>query len=466
MDTIWTPDLTQFPGPKFLSLTRALREAIRQGILEQGAKLPPVRDLSFRLGITPGTVARAYQMATQEGLLSATVGRGTFVAARTPRLGPTQPLFLDRIRPTPGGMIDLRAPLLPEVGQTAAFSGILGDMSRDMQADWLDYPSQRQELPLRNAICDWMGDRLVGPLGPEDVTLTQGGQNAVLSILLCCLRGDRPVVLTEELAYPGFRHAAKLARAEVVGVEIDAEGIVPSALEAACRRHGPQVLCLTVEAQNPTAARMGPERRAAIAAIARRFDLQVIEDDCYSVMGSDLPALRALAPERCWFVGGWSKTISAALRFGYIVCPTGMGEAGRLTVQHSFFALSRPLSELVQDLLISGKAADIKRAVQAELAERSELMVNHLGMQNLGWQKGLPFVWLRLPSGWRASTFARTAEAGGILVRSADEYALIHGRAPHAVRLAVNGQIPRDRLEGAMDRMAALLACPPADICV
>ncbi|WP_461307644.1 GntR family transcriptional regulator, partial [Albidovulum sp.] len=80
MDTIWLPDLRHHDGPKYLALTRCLREAVRDGSLPEGARLPPVRELAWRLGMTPGTVARAYQIATQEGLLEAAVGRGTFVA--------------------------------------------------------------------------------------------------------------------------------------------------------------------------------------------------------------------------------------------------------------------------------------------------------------------------------------------------------------------------------------------------
>ena len=52
--------------------------------------------------------------------------------------------------------------------------------------------------------------------------LTHGGQNAISLILGCCLRGDRPVVLVEYLSYPGFRYAARLARAEVVGLYLHA----------------------------------------------------------------------------------------------------------------------------------------------------------------------------------------------------------------------------------------------------
>jgi DNA-binding transcriptional regulator YhcF (GntR family) len=69
MNTIWTPVLPEGEGPKYLALTRALREAIRAGVLPEGAQLPTVRDLAWRISVTPGTVSRAYQIATQEGLL-------------------------------------------------------------------------------------------------------------------------------------------------------------------------------------------------------------------------------------------------------------------------------------------------------------------------------------------------------------------------------------------------------------
>jgi DNA-binding transcriptional MocR family regulator len=465
-DTTWSPDLTQFPGPKYLGLSRALRDAIRSGELPPNSQLPTVRDLAWRLHLTPGTVARAYQLATQEGLLAATVGRGTFVAAQSPRLGPTQPLYAERVTGGSTGLIDLRAPQVPDMGQSQAFRQALLAMAEGTGQGWLDYTSQSGELALRREIVTWMGDRILGPIGPEDVALTHGGQNAIHLIFDCCLRGERPVVLIEDLAYPGFRYAARAARAEVVSVEIDEHGIVPFALEAACRRHGAQVLCLTTEAQNPTTGRMPIRRRQEIAEIARAYDLQVLEDDCYSVAASDIPSLRALAPERVWLVGSVSKTVSAALRFGYVICPAGMGEAGRLTAQHGFFALSRPVAELMLRLFQSGEAALIRERVQSEFAARQQMLVNHLGAFDLGWQPGVPFVWLRLPQGWRVSTFLRTAEARGVLVRSADEYALVHGRAPNAIRIAIAASLPPETFETAMRTLADLLARPPSDLLV
>ena len=465
-DTNWAPDLNQFPGPKYLALSRALRDAIRAGNLPENSQLPTVRDLAWRLQLTPGTVARAYQLATQEGLLAATVGRGTFVAAQSPRLGPTQPLYTERVTGGATGLVDFRAPQVPEVGQVEAFRQALLVLAKGTGQGWLDYTSQSGEAPLRAEIVTWMGDRILGPIGSEDVVLTHGGQNAIHLILDCCLRGERPAVLIEELAYPGFRYAARAARAEVVPVEVDDEGVVPEALEAACRRHSVQVLCLTSEAQNPTARRMPVHRRQAIAEIARRYDLQILEDDCYSVAASDVPTLRALAPERTWLVGSVSKTLSAALRFGYVICPAGMGETGRLTAQHGFFALSRPVVELMLHLFRSGAAAMIRNRVQQEFAVRLQLLVNHLGAHDLTWQAGLPFVWLRLPQGWRASALLRPAEARGVLVRSADEYALVHGKAPNAIRIAIAGNAPLADFEAALKVLAELLARPPSDLLV
>lgn len=465
-DTIWTPDLSQFPGPKYLGLSRALRDAIRVGDLAQGSQLPTVRDLAWAVGVTPGTVSRAYQLATQEGLLAATVGRGTFVASTAPRLGPTQSLYVEREPVADQSLVDMRSPQLPDVGQAAMITDAMIRVAGDVTVDWLDYTSQRSELSLRAAICDWLQDRDLGPIAPDDIALTHGGQNAVSLILQCCLRGDRPVVLTEDLCYPGFNRAARLSRADVVGVEMDAEGMRPDALEAACRRHGPQMICLTAEAQNPTAARMGLTRREEIVKIARKYDVHIIEDDCYSVSDTSFRTLRALAPERTWYVGGFSKSVSAALRFGYIVCPVGMGDAGRLTAQHSFFALARPVSALCLDLLTTGAATEIRNRVRDDFDVRLQSMVTILAPFDLRWQTGLAFAWLNLPSDWRASAFARMAEDQHVMVRSADLFALGHGRAPHAVRLALPGGISRGLYEAGLTTLAKLLRNPPQDTAV
>jgi len=176
--------------------------------------------------------------------------------------------------------------------------------------------------------------------------------------------------------------------------------------------------------------------------------------------------LRALAPERTWYVGGWSKTVAAGLRFGYVVGPSQTSEGLRLTAQHACFGLSRLVTDLCLGLLESGAAHMIRSAVQAEFAARLDHVVEGLRGQDVSWQPGLPFVWLRLPSGWRASTFTRVAEAEGVMVRSSDEFALVHGRAPNAVRLAIAGGVARADFDEGVATLAHLLHRPPGDLVV
>ncbi|MDF1620730.1 PLP-dependent aminotransferase family protein [Pseudothioclava nitratireducens] len=467
-DTTWRPDLGTQSGPKYLALVRALREGVRRGSLEPGSKLPTVRDLAWRLGVTPGTVARAYQIATQEGLLEAAVGRGTFVSTQSRRLGPTEPLYtqLSTEDNSGRGPVDLRSPQLPDVGQTEAIARAMAEAAREIGQKYLEYPGLKRDLFAREASLSWFECCDLGPITADDLVLTHGGQNGINLTLQICLRGDRPVVLTEELAYPGFRHAAKLVRAETVAVALDEEGMIPAALDAACRRNRAQVVCITTEAQNPTAARMGLERRKAIVAVARAHDLQILEDDCYTAPSSGLPSLRALAPERTWHVTSLSKTISAGMRFGIVVCPEGMGEAGRLAAQHSYFGLARPVTDIMTRILRSGDAMRLRQAAQEAMGRRLERAVQALSRFDIVWQPGLSFFWLRLPLGWRSSAFARAAEAEGVLVRSADEYVLHDGHAPNAVRIAIAGAVPEADFHAAIDRLVGLLENPSGDLAV
>lgn len=466
-DTSWKPDLSQISGPKYLSLVRALRDGVRRGDLSPGSRLPTVRDLAWKLGVTPGTVARAYQIATQEGLLEAAVGRGTFVSTQSRRLGPTEPLYRQPMTDPEDddGVVDLRSPQLPDVGQVAALKAAMAEATAELGQQYLEYPGLRRDLFCREAVIEWFRDcAIYQKITADDLVLTLGGQNGINIVMQCCLRGDRPVVFCEELAYPGFRHAARLNRAEVVAVALDAEGMVPAALDAACRRHGGQMVCVTPDAQNPTTARMSTERRRAIVDIARRHDLQIIEDDCYTAPVTNVESLRRLGPERTWHVTSLSKTISAGMRFGIVVAPEGMGEAGRLTAQHSYFGLPRPVTDIVTRLFRSGEAMRLRHAAQAEMARRLQMVVQAFGNQDLSWQEGLSFVWLRLPSGWRASTFARVAESEGVLLRSADEYALQDGHAPNAVRIALAGGVTEERFQRAIGRLTRLLNNPPGDL--
>src|SRR4051794_26748430 len=101
--TMWTPELTHRGGPRYLAIADALADDARGGRLRAGTRLPTHRDLASRLGVTVGTITRAYAEATRRGLVSGEVGRGTFVrAAVRPGGGPPGAGARPRPPPAPG----------------------------------------------------------------------------------------------------------------------------------------------------------------------------------------------------------------------------------------------------------------------------------------------------------------------------------------------------------------------------
>ena len=138
----------------------------------------------------------------------------------------------------------------------------------------------------------------------------------------------------------------------------------------------------------------------------------------------------------------------------------------RRAAEYGYFGLAQPLAELTRLLLCDPRSREIARKVRERMGEYVRVAVNALGGFDLVWDPYVPFVWLKLPSGWRSAAFSRAAEREGIQVRSADEFALRDGRAPNAVRIAMNGHVSLERFEEAMLRLRSLLDNPPEQISV
>ena len=467
MDTILDRYEPQASGPKYRAVADAIRRALKEGGLRPGERLLPVRELAWRLSITPGTVARAYTILTDEGVLEAQVGRGTFVSdpkARPRALLPDPPWPAET--PESGTRISFAAPKLPDCGQADLVRSAFARLAEHPTARLLNYPNRSAFRPAREAALAWLSDTPLGSVDQEDLVLSHGGQNGIGLVMQAVLRGPRPVVLVESLSYPGFRRAADLLRAEVVPVPMDEQGLIPEALEALAERHDAQLLCTSPEVHNPTTITTPPERREAVAAVARRCGLHVLEDDCYRIGPRTGTSYRVLLPESGWLVASISKSITPALRIGFVVAPQGARADLRRVAEHGFFGLAQPLADLAADVLTRPDLPAVLDAVRGEYRRYTLAAVNLLGGFDLKWREDVPFLWLGLPKGWRAAPFMRAAEEAGAQLRAADEFAPRDGLAPHAVRIAVNAQVPLPDFEAAIRRLHDLLGNPPEGIAV
>lgn len=469
MGTIWQPERIDGRNPKYKAVVAIIRDGIETGALQIGDRLPPVRDLAWQLKITPGTVARAYTILTDEGALKAEVGRGTFISPPKKSDANNAPIEIDVIahqQEKDGDVynINLFSPHMPCVGQDVLIRNLMSNIASNPPSGVMHYPSRDGSRPAREAVVQWLLGTPLGPLGERDIVLSHGGQNGILLALQAILQGRKPTVLIEELAYPGFRRAAELLRADVVPVAMDADGIIPEALAAAAKAHDAQVLCTSPEVHNPTGGFTPVARREEIARVARKYDFQIVEDDCYRMGVNRAPTYRMLASGRGWYVSSIAKTISPSLRFGFAIAPEGKTSDLRRAAEHGFFGLATPITDLCAQLLQHPQIDALTDGSRKAFNTYVQSAVNILGGYDLMWRKDVPFLWLRLPRGWRAGAFCQAAEAVGVHIRSSEEFVCRDARAPHAVRMAINAGVSIQSFEAAMMRLCRLLDSPPEQI--
>lgn len=467
-DTIWVPKLDD-NGPRYRALADAIALAVEAEELNPGDKLPPVRDLAWRIKATPGTVSRAYQLAEHRGVVVAEVGRGTFVRdtgmrslTATPSIGVSPPTPL-----LPGddrqGMIDCRMNRAVDVGQgqiiTAALERLIARHGGALPVT--DYHRFGADIAEREAAADWLRSGGV-PVRPEDLVISAGAQHGILSALTAIGDGGEAIVLTEPLVYPGVKDCARAIGVRLEPVEADAHGVLPDALDAACARYRPSAVLLSLNIQNPSMVTTPLARREAIAEVAQRRRIAIVEDDVYGWLTPErLPSMADIAPERTWYITGLSKCVAAGLRMGYVLTPPGRGEHTARNLHG--FAQNVPWlsSALAAELLLSGDAARIKAAVRAETEARAALMREMLGPMART-DPAASRAWLPLPEPWRASDFCAALAAKGVLITPAEIYAVGRSPAPHAVRIGIGNASTRAEVTRGLGLIAETLRARPA----
>jgi DNA-binding transcriptional MocR family regulator len=369
----WRPQIEAGDGYIHDRIAAALRADVARGVLAPGAKLPTHRRLAALLGVGVGAVTRAYAAAERQGLVTAHVGRGSFIA---------QPGARSLDAATYEGPIDLARNLPPAAPARARLAETLGRLrQRGDLLSYLDYPATGGAEAHRRAAADWLVATANWPnLDWRRLIVTSGAQQAfAIAIGAACRPGAGLIV--EAASFTGVKALAAHKDYRLVPASMDAEGLTPEALSEAARSGARVAYLLPV--QNPTARIMGLERRQAIVDVARKRDLVIVEDDLYGAYASDLglPPLATLAPERVFYVSGLSKSLAPGLRVGYCVPPTGGDWRDRALSALRAIAFSPPsLGALVAtQWLEDGTAADILGQYRLDYAERARLALDILG---------------------------------------------------------------------------------------
>lgn len=455
---MWIPQLVEGDGPIYLRLAETLRRDIQRGVLGAGERLPTLKELAAALGITPGTVGRAYQAVHREGLVSGEVGRGTFVCERTVlAAGPgaaeapaATGLDLSIVKPNAALQeADVRA-ALAELAQSARLPDML---------DYTPDGAKRQHL---QAGAQWLQQAGL-TAQPEQLLLTCGGQHG-LWLAVAALTRPGELVLCESLCYPGVASVVQLLGRRLRGVPMDAQGLRPEALRELCAQERPALLICIPNLQNPTGATLPLERRQQIAALAREFDFKLVDDDLYGFLATEpLPPLASLAPERTLYLTSLSKSVASTLRLGYLHAPAQWLTALAAAVRSSVWMVSPLLAELATQLIRSGKAREMARRQRQEAQARQTLARTYLGGLELRADPMAFHVWLQLPAAWNSGEqFAALARGHGLIVAAGESFSMNRdGEGRRHVRLALmDGS--REQLSYALTKLAGLAASPDA----
>lgn len=458
--TTWMPDLSTAKGPRYAALLEAIDRATRSGELMPGDRLPPQRDLAWKLGVTVGTVGRAYALAEQRKLVSGQVGRGTYVLAPPPPEEAT-------IASAPGKgdeTMNLTRNTAPMVGQAEALSETLRELSRAPGgAALLGYMPEAGHVAYRRAGARWMAR--AGLDVPEQRVIVTGGAQHALAIAQVSLLRQGDAVLIEHLTYNGVGNAMRLVGAHPVGVAMDDEGALPEDLDRLARETGARLACLTPSVHSPTTATMSLERRRAVAEVLRRRDLILIEDDVYGYLAADRPPpIASFAPERVIYVTSASKCMAPGLRVAWMAAPSGLVARLGDTLHAMALALPAFSAEIATRWINDGTAERIVAKINAAMVRRHAAAAQ--AFQGLDWRTRADALhgFITLRDGHAAGDLVDEAARRGILLCAAPAFAVDAATAPNAFRVTLGSVNDLAALQRTLATIAGLARGPaPAD---
>lgn len=440
-------------GPSYVRLIEALREDVSSGRLPAGARLPTHRALAKALGLSLGTVSRAYAGARKQNLVAGEPGRGVYVSATAPLGNEGYPTRL-------GGeaFLDLRLNQ-PAVNADGAFlnKALISLSKSDASRKALIYDFAPGASSYRLAMSKWI--RFGGVhASPDHVILCNGTQQALFASLATFAEpGDR--IATEGLNYPGLRQIATTLGLSLVAIDIDEEGMVPESLDKACADAKIQLIVCTPRGHNPTTASMSPTRLKSIAKIAELHGAMIIEDDVYGPLFGDRSAtLFNITGGKTVYLGGLSKALAPGLRLGFILSPPTFLSSLVGTIRAMTWSSCALSAELFAELTRQGAPEEILSWHRREIKLRHAVACEVFRSSDLRIAPGCYHAWLKIPSEISLATLVSLAQAKGLLVSDSSVFQINKHVEAQALRICLGAPDTRRLLRTSLELLATLIA--------
>jgi len=419
------------PRARYKSLVDTFAADIRSGKMPPGTRLPTHRQLAAVHGLALVTASRVYTELEAMGLVSGETGRGTFVReiSLPPGQGSGQ-------MPVAAGMLDLNFnyPSLP--GQAELLRTALRQLalSGDLEA-LLRYQPHGGRPHERAAFARHLLSRGLS-VEADQVLLVSGAQHGLAVTMMALLKpGD--VIAVDALTYSGFKVLAETLHLEVVAIPVTPVGPDLDALDAMCRRRPVRAVYSMPTLHNPLGWVMGRDAREQLVAIARQYNLMIIEDAAYAFLAADAPPpVASLAPERTVYVGGLSKSVATGLRVGFVAAPNEWVKPLERTIMATTWNVPGVMSAIAVAWIDDGTVAQLEAQKREDAQARQALAARVLKGLAYTSHPSSYFLWLPLAEDARADQVAMTLQREGVCVSTAEPFA-VSAHVPHALRLAL-----------------------------
>lgn len=453
--TNWHPDPLLLRRPAYLSLAEQIAQAIRDGKLPSGARLPPHRKLADDLKLSVQTVSRAYDELIRRGLINGEIGRGSFV--QTLRKEPEPPYLPERL----GELIDLS--ILKPVCDRYHLDKMreaFGWLSENLPSSSALSFRPNVVFPRHRAIAaEWLS-RCGVEISPLNISVTNGA-TAGMTVSLMSVTPPGSTLAVETISHHTLVPLSTYMGIHLEGIAVDHDGMMPEALEAACKKGAIRAVFLQPTVINPMAVMMSAERREALAAIARKHDIAIIENDILGPLVENRPPpVAAFAPERTLYITSFTKITVPGLRIGYLAAPDRYVAAVANRHLVSNWMATPSIAEIASKWVSDGTAIDLVNWQRRALAARHAIAAEALAGLDYSCHAQSLHVWLPLGDRHAEEAFVSQARLRGVAIAPGSSFRTSGEPWHPAVRISL-GSTTEAELRTGLGVIASLNVADP-----
>lgn len=423
--------------PAYLLIADIIADGINSGEFQPRDRLPPLRDLAALLAINYTTATRGYAEARRRGLIDSRPGMGSFIRGKVPSV------------PLNGGSsyeMTMNSPIEPgeELAQAIAAGAINLFTQKNILAllRYQDFGGLADD----NAMAKVWLEKQLPPVSIDEILVTPGIHSALVGLLtLLCRHGGS--VCVSDLIYPGLKAIASQLNITLQSLPCDEDGPLPRAFEHQCQTGNIRALYVNPTIQNPTTLTLPLRRREALADVALRYSIPVLEDEAYAALATQhIASFSELIPELTWYLTGMSKCFGPGLRTAFVKGPGKRNTQLLAGALRALNVMASPLTNaLAAQWIQEGTADRVLQSVRAESTIRQKIAANILKEFSYRATPEGFHLWLLLPRhfNWNPAEMAVQLRDLGVSAVSSAAFCT-DNNPPDAIRICLGGAWSRE----------------------